>query len=85
MPSQDLIDLRPQPVETMARVTCPLLVIHGKQDRIIPIRFGRQMLVAAGSKSRRFVEVPGAGRNNLSLSDDAVIGALKQFVGSADR
>jgi len=83
VPSQKLLDLRPQPVETLARVTCPLLVIHGSEDRIVPIRFGRRMLEAAGSKSKRFVEVPQAGHNNLSLSDAEVIGALKQFVNSA--
>ena len=84
-PSRELLDLRPQPVETIARVTCPLLVIHGAEDRIIPIRFGRRMYEAAGSKSKRFVEAPRAGHNNLRLGDAEIISALKQFVNSTSR
>ena len=81
-PSERLVDLHPQPVEEIAGVTCPLLVIHGRQDKIVPIRFGRRMLDQAASTSKRFVEVPHAGHNDLSLTDDRTTRALERFVSS---
>lgn len=84
-PSQELIDLHPQPVETIRRVRCPLLVIHGLDDKIVPPRFGRRMWAQAGSKSKRWLEVPGAGHNDLSLTDERTIRALEEFATSCDR
>ena len=84
-PSRRLVDLHPQPLELIARVTCPLLVVHGVADTIVPVRFGREMVAAAGSRSKRLLEVPGAGHDNLSLADRRTIRALKQFATSCDR
>lgn len=83
-PSQALIDRHPQPVEMIRRVTCPLLVIHGRDDKIIPIRFGRRVYAEAGSASKRLIEVPGARHDNLSLADERTTRALKQFTASCD-
>ena len=84
-PSQHLLDLHPQPVEEITGVTCPLLVIHGRQDKIVPIGFGRRMLDQAGSTSKRFIEVPHAGHNDLSLTEEATTRALEKFVASTRR
>ena len=83
--SRELVKRRPQPVELIRRVTCPVLVIHGLDDRIIPPRFGHRMYTEAGGKRKRLVEVPDAGHNNLSLADEKTISVLKQFVRSCDR
>ena len=83
--SQELVDRHPQPVELIARVTCPVLVIHGLDDRIIGPEFGRRMYAEAGAASKRMLEVPGAGHDNLSLADEETIRTLKQFVRSCDR
>lgn len=79
-PSAQLQERSPQPVETIAGVSCPLLVIHGSDDRIIPIRFGRRMLAAAGSETKYFVEVPSRGHNNLDPTAGAVLDSLRAFV-----
>jgi len=84
-PSRELLGRHPQPVETIARITCPLLVIHGGLDEIIPIRFGRRMHDAAGSESKAFLEVPQAGHNNLGLSDAESITVLREFVDALER
>lgn len=41
----------------------PALVIHGGADRIIPVEHGRR--VAAALPAARWIEVPGAGHNDL--------------------
>jgi fermentation-respiration switch protein FrsA (DUF1100 family) len=53
-----------------------VLVVHGENDAIIPIRLGERLygLVRA---PKRFVSVAGAGHNDLG--DDAVA-AAKQFI-----
>ncbi|MFG0335316.1 MAG: alpha/beta hydrolase [Maioricimonas sp. JB049] len=52
------------------RIGCPLLIIHGTRDRLIPIAHGRELFRAAPRHSfngvpRRFAELPGAGHNNV--------------------
>lgn len=46
------------------RVRCPLLIIHGNKDEVIPISLGRA-LFAAANKPKSFWTVPGAGHNDL--------------------
>jgi hypothetical protein len=45
-------------------VTCPKLFIHGSRDEIVPIRLGRKLFDAA-PEPKEFLEVPGAGHNDL--------------------
>ncbi|RMG42150.1 MAG: alpha/beta hydrolase [Planctomycetota bacterium] len=54
----------------IGRVTCPILVIHGDADRIVPIRFGRRLFEAAPETShdgvpKKFVQIAGGGHNDL--------------------
>ena len=53
-PSIDLID----------QIQAPLLLIHGEQDRVIPIRFGR-CLYGAARQPKQAHFIPGAGHNDL--------------------
>ena len=47
-------------------VRCPLLVIHGDADRVIPFYHGKWLFEAAKSaREKRFVAVPGAGHNDV--------------------
>jgi len=60
------------------RVTCPVLVLHGDRDGIVPQALGREL--AALLKHGRFVGVPGAGHNNLYLSVQGQVAAeLRAF------
>jgi alpha-beta hydrolase superfamily lysophospholipase len=60
------------------RVTCPVLVLHGDRDGIVPQALGREL--AALLPHGRFVGVPGAGHNNLHLSvQGQVAGELRAF------
>jgi len=45
-------------------VRCPVLIIHGTQDLVIPFAHGQKLYAAAG-EPKRFLQVNGAGHNDL--------------------
>ncbi|GIK19872.1 MAG: hypothetical protein AMXMBFR77_05900 [Phycisphaerales bacterium] len=50
-----------------ARLACPLLVLHGTDDEVSPVRDGRE--IAAAAPRGRIVEIEG-GRHNTLWTDD---------------
>jgi len=44
--------------------TCPLLMIHGQNDNIIPIRLGKEVFEAA-AEPKQWIEVPGMNHINF--------------------
>lgn len=50
--------------ERIARVTAPLLIMHGAQDQTIPIVFGEK-LFALAREPKRFVRIPDGGHDDL--------------------
>ncbi|MGY0571823.1 alpha/beta hydrolase [Bradyrhizobium sp. RDM12] len=50
--------------ERIARVAAPLLIMHGTNDRAIPIAFGER-LFALASGPKQLVRFPGGGHENL--------------------
>lgn len=50
--------------ERIARVTAPLLIMHGGRDSTIPIAFGER-LFALAHEPKQFVRFPEAGHNDL--------------------
>ncbi len=53
------------------RVRCPVLVVHGALDDIVPVALGEELAAALRAK---FVPVPGCGHNDLDLSPDGPVG-----------
>jgi fermentation-respiration switch protein FrsA (DUF1100 family) len=53
----------------LASVDCPVLVLHGAADSVIPVRHGRALFEAIPSPRKRFVEIPGADHNDLAPPD----------------
>jgi len=71
-------------IEKMPRVTCPVLVIHGTADEVIPFRHGEQLLAAAGGRKRR-LWVYGAGHNDLvEVAGESYWSALREFVSTVE-
>ena len=62
----------------IARVTVPVLIMHGSDDPAIPIRFGER-LYALAHEPKRFVRFDGGGHENLD--DFGAIGTARQFIG----
>ena len=47
----------------IAAVTCPVVIIHGTEDEVVPFRMGRRL--AAAGRSVRLIPVEGRGHNDL--------------------
>jgi fermentation-respiration switch protein FrsA (DUF1100 family) len=63
----------------IARVTVPLLIMHGENDRAIPIKFGERLFGMA-NEPKRFVRFPGGGHENLD--DFGAVETARQFIGA---
>lgn len=57
----------------IAQVSCPLLILHGDQDELIPYSQGKR-LYAAASEPKEFYTIRGAGHN-----DTYVVGGEEYF------
>jgi uncharacterized protein len=79
-----LIDRFPS-TERIAAVTCPILVIHGTADEIVPFSNGQRLFDAAPEKSRQaiaktFAPLRGAGHNDiLYVARDEYRKAVQDF------
>ncbi len=80
-----LVDRFPS-IERIGQVTCPLLIIHGRLDTIVPYEQGRALFEAAPAQSRSgvprmFVELPHAGHNDIMhVAADEVRDAVRSFL-----
>lgn len=78
-PEKTLATMQPQPIDLMAEIHVPLLVIHGTTDSIIPMRLGKAIYTACPSVDKTWCEVTDAGHNNLSLQHPKAASALRTF------
>jgi fermentation-respiration switch protein FrsA (DUF1100 family) len=63
--------------ERITRISAPLLVLHGEQDRVVPIRFGEQ-LFALANEPKRMVRFPQGG--HVNLDEFGAPKAVKEFL-----
>ncbi len=67
--------------ERIAAVRCPVLFVHGEQDRIVPIALGRALFEAA-REPKTWWAVPGAGHNDLTdVAGGDYLPRLEGFLG----
>ena len=79
-PASLLVRDRFDSLSKIGAIATPLMVVHGEEDRIIPVHHGREMLAAAaGPKVGRFV--PRAGHNDLY--DFGVANDVLEFLADA--
>lgn len=57
-----------------ALVRCPVLIVHGDQDRIVPLALGQRLRSLFAGPAELFV-VEGAGHNDLSLTAPGPVAA----------
>jgi pimeloyl-ACP methyl ester carboxylesterase len=53
------------PVNSIRRVRCPVLLVHGAQDATVPIEDGKQIAAAADPTRVRFLPITGAGHDSV--------------------
>jgi len=61
----------------IARVTAPVLVLHGERDRVVPLRFGEKLFALANAP-KRMVRFPQGG--HVDLDDHGAADAVKTFL-----
>lgn len=66
-------------MEYIKRVNCPVLIIHSRNDDIIPFRHGRQLFEAA-SKPREFLEITGTHNDGFMASGKSYEEGLDLFL-----
>lgn len=76
---EDLQKYEP-PVETIRKISAPLLMIHGETDKLFPVARARKMYDSSPAQEKFWCEVPGAGHNNLSITHPPVVGCLDEFL-----
>ena len=63
--------------ERITRVRAPLLVLHGEQDRVIPVRFGERLFTLA-NEPKHMVLFPQGG--HVNLDDYGAPSVVKEFL-----
>ena len=58
------------------KITAPVLVVHGEDDRVVPLTLGKRLYDLVRSP-KSFVSVPRAGHNDLGAR---AVAAAKQFI-----
>jgi fermentation-respiration switch protein FrsA (DUF1100 family) len=64
-------------IDHIKEVHAPLLILHGEQDRVVPISFGEK-LFAAANEPKRFVRFPEGG--HVNLGDYGVVEIVRKFL-----
>ena len=80
LPVRFLLQDRYAAMDDITRVTCPVLVLAGDRDRIIPLGLSRRLYEAATSM-KELVIVAGADHNDFELLAGAeMLAAIKRFL-----
>jgi fermentation-respiration switch protein FrsA (DUF1100 family) len=78
LPARLITRLRYPVVDYAGRLKCPVLVIHSRQDEIIPFAMG-QAIYAAVKQHKKFLELRGDHNNGFLISQGDYVAALKDF------
>ena len=79
LPVQWLTRIRYPTLERISRVVCPLLIIHSRDDEIIPFEHG-QKLYAAARAPREFLQISGGHNEGFLLAGSKYIDGLQHFI-----
>lgn len=80
LPVRHMLSDRYLSIERIRRISCPLLVIAGDHDRVVPVEQSRRLYEAAPGP-KRLVIVPGADHNDYALlAGDRLIEEVSGFL-----
>jgi fermentation-respiration switch protein FrsA (DUF1100 family) len=63
----------------LAKVRCPVLVMHSREDKLVPFEFGRRLFDAA-REPKRFVEIKGGHNDGFLTSGDLYKNAWTEWL-----
>ena len=68
-------------IEKIRRFSGPTLIIHGTEDRIIPVSAAETLHLASMSQQKRLVQIQGADHNSLLATGfEEYFGAISEFL-----
>jgi fermentation-respiration switch protein FrsA (DUF1100 family) len=67
-------------IDSVSAFTFPVLVIHSKEDDVIPYEFGRKLYEAVPSSVRSFLEISGSHNTGHSDSEQKYKKGIKDFL-----
>lgn len=68
----------------IAKVTAPVLVVHGTGDEVVPFRLGRRLLDRAAGR-KEFFAIEGGGHNDLmALHAEELWGGVSRFLATLE-
>jgi len=85
LPARLLTRLEFPLVEFAREVRCPVLVIHSRDDEIIPFDMGEEIFQVLPGDDKTFLEIWGGHNTGFILSEPVYIPALEAFVSKAMR
>lgn len=66
-------------IDRIGKITCPMLVIHGTRDEIVPMQHSVDLFEATSSKIKSHYYVEGAGHNNIETIAGSKLFERMQF------
>jgi fermentation-respiration switch protein FrsA (DUF1100 family) len=79
LPVQLLSRFRYPSLERIGSIRCPLLVVHSRDDEIVPYQQGRRLYDAA-PEPKRFLDIRGDHNEGYSRSRRVYLDGLKEFL-----
>jgi uncharacterized protein len=62
------------------KIRCPLLILHGTSDEVVPLSMGRR-IYAAACRPKQMVVIEGGRHNDLAdFAPEAYFGAIREFL-----
>lgn len=66
-------------LKKIGRVRCPVVILHGSRDEVVPVEMGRAL--AAAAPGVVYVEVPGASHNDFPELEELVAREIEKKAG----
>jgi fermentation-respiration switch protein FrsA (DUF1100 family) len=79
MPVRLFARFRYDTLASVKQVRCPLLVVHSKDDRVVPLQFGARLFDAA-PQPKQFTEIIGSHNDGFVVSADRYKAAWLQWI-----
>jgi len=79
LPVKQLVRFNYNAADYISRVNCPILVIHSKDDEIVPFKHGRKLFESA-NEPKEFLEITGSHNDGFILSEKKYRDSLNSFI-----
>ncbi len=63
----------------IAALTCPIVIVHGTRDEVVPFEMGRRL--AAAGRNVRFIPLEGRGHNDLPELPRLIVEEIHRALG----